>query len=59
MEDIIAEDPKIIDLARGLRNWLQSRSIDMVTMLRELVLIESHASQPAGVNQTGDLVSAK
>ncbi len=46
--------------AAGLfHDYLRPRQAEMVRLLGELVRIESHASQPDGVDRVGDLVSTR
>lgn len=59
MEEADGGSPTISHAARLLREAMQPRADEMLTWLRELVQIESHATQPAGVNRTGELVAAK
>lgn len=44
--------------AEALQRFLSDHAAQMVDLLRELVSIESHATQPDGVNAVGDRVAA-
>jgi glutamate carboxypeptidase len=52
-------DPSITQAAHLLHSYLRPRQAEMVRLLGELVQIESHASQPNGVDRVGDLVSTR
>ena len=59
MEKLDGVDPSTIHAARLLHDYLRPRRPEMVRLLGELVQIESHASQPDGVDRIGDLVSSR
>jgi glutamate carboxypeptidase len=52
-------DPSTAHAARLVHDYLRPRQTEMVRLLGELVRIESHASQPNGVDRIGDLMSTR
>jgi glutamate carboxypeptidase len=59
VKKIAGDSPSISHAALLLREAVQPQSAEMLTLLREFVEIESHATQPAGVNRVGGLVAIK